>query len=90
MMRIVPLGEIVQPAQVERAGDLKLTVLSMTRSSGLVPQESVFNKVVASRDISKYNIIIICLACNKSAAYAGYLFLNRNTCCHESHAACTC
>ena len=57
MMRIVPLGEIVQPAQVERAGDLKLTVLSMTRSSGLVPQESVFNKVVASRDISKYKIV---------------------------------
>jgi len=57
MMKKVPLGEIVTPAQVERAGDLKLTVLSMTRSAGLVPQESVFNKVVASRDISKYKIV---------------------------------
>lgn len=57
MSSVVTLGELVTAAKVERAGDLDLPVLSMTRSGGLVPQESVFNKKVASRDLSKYRVV---------------------------------
>ena len=57
MIRCVPLGELITRAKVERAGVLDLPVLSMTRSGGLVPQESVFKKKVASRDLSKYKVV---------------------------------
>ncbi|MDZ7839627.1 MAG: restriction endonuclease subunit S [Gammaproteobacteria bacterium] len=57
MSSLVTLGELVTAASVERAGDRDLPVLSMTRSGGLVPQESVFNKTVASRDLSKYRVV---------------------------------
>ncbi len=57
MIRCVPLGELITRAKVERAGILDLPVLSMTRSGGLVPQESVFKKKVASRDLSEYKVV---------------------------------
>jgi type I restriction enzyme S subunit len=57
MTRLVPLGEIVVPAPVERSGDTELPVLSMTRASGLVPQEQVFRKRVASRDLASYKVV---------------------------------
>ncbi len=57
MTTFVPLGEIVGPAAIERAGTRNLTVLSMTSSKGLVPQSSVFKKRVASRDLANYKIV---------------------------------
>jgi type I restriction enzyme S subunit len=53
----VTLGDLLTKAPVERAGDRPLAVLSMTRAKGLIPQTEVFNKVVASRDLSKYKIV---------------------------------
>lgn len=38
MIEHVPLGELVAPADSERAGSREFTVLSMTSSAGLVPQ----------------------------------------------------
>ncbi|MBE0643265.1 MAG: restriction endonuclease subunit S [Bacteroidetes bacterium] len=57
MSRTVPLGDLVISAPVERAGNRTFAVLSMTRAGGLVPQESVFKKVIASGDLSKYKIV---------------------------------
>jgi type I restriction enzyme, S subunit len=57
MTAIVPLGEIVGPASVERAGSKSLTVLSMTSSKGLVPQSSIFKKRIASGDLANYKIV---------------------------------
>ncbi len=56
-MNVVPLGDLVKSAPVERAGNRSYTVLSMTRSAGLVPQVTVFKKAVASRDLSNYKIV---------------------------------
>ncbi|QFY89183.1 restriction endonuclease subunit S [Magnetovirga frankeli] len=53
----VKLGDLVSAARVERAGNLDLPILSMTRSGGLVPQDSVFKKQIASRDLSKYRVV---------------------------------
>ena len=57
MSNFVPLGEIISPSKVERAGNLDLPVLSMTRHRGLVPQRNVFDKKIASRDLSKYKVV---------------------------------
>lgn len=56
MVNAVALGDLVRAAPVERAGDAGLTVLSMTRA-GLVPQDTVFKKSVASRDLTKYKVV---------------------------------
>ena len=53
----VPLGELIETAPIERAGNQDLPVLSMTRAQGLVRQEDVFKKVVASRDLTKYKVV---------------------------------
>lgn len=53
----VPLGDLVQAAEVERAGSRKLPILSMTRSRGLVRQDTVFKKQIASRDLATYKVV---------------------------------
>lgn len=57
MIEHVSLGELVAPAETERAGSREFTVLSMTSSAGLVPQSSIFKKTIASRDISSYKVV---------------------------------
>lgn len=57
MIEQVTLGELVDQAPVERAGNAKHVVLSMTRGMGLVPQTAVFDKVIASRDLSNYKVV---------------------------------
>lgn len=57
MIEHVPLGELVAPADSERAGSREFTVLSMTSSAGLVPQASIFKKTIASRDLSSYKVV---------------------------------
>lgn len=57
MFSRVSLGEIVSAAAPERAGDTELPVLSMTRAHGLVRQDAVFKKTVASKDLSKYKVV---------------------------------
>lgn len=51
------LGDLVKIAPNKRANKNTYDVLSMTRSRGLVLQSSVFNKSIASRDLSKYKIV---------------------------------
>jgi len=51
------LGEIIEPARAERAGDRDLPVLSMTMHGGLVDQADKFKKRVASRDTAEYKVV---------------------------------
>lgn len=56
-MRIVPLGELITPARVSRAGSGEYPILSMTMHEGLVDQGSKFKKRVASADLSSYKVV---------------------------------
>lgn len=53
----VPLGEILAPAPVRRAGTEEYPILSMTMSDGLVLQSDKFKKRVASRDTANYRVV---------------------------------
>ncbi|MFD4754484.1 hypothetical protein [Streptomyces sp. NPDC058426] len=53
----VPLGEIISPAAVRRAGTTELPILSMTMRNGLVDQADKFKKRVASADTSAYRVV---------------------------------
>lgn len=53
----VPLGNLVAPAPLNRAGDRQLPILSMTMHAGLVDQASKFKKRVASVDTSAYKVV---------------------------------
>jgi len=53
----VPLGELITPAKIRRAGDDEYPLLSMTMHHGLVPQDAKFIKRVASTDTSSYKVI---------------------------------
>lgn len=53
----VPLGEILAPAPVRRAGNEEYPILSMTMSDGLVLQSDKFKKRVASRDTANYRVV---------------------------------
>lgn len=57
MIERVSLGELVAPAESERAGNREFAVLSMTSSAGLVAQSSIFKKTIASRDVSNYKVV---------------------------------
>lgn len=56
-MNTVPLGEVLRPARVTRAGENAYPLLSMTMHSGLVDQGDKFKKRVASDDLSGYKVI---------------------------------
>lgn len=56
-MRTVPLGELVAPAKVRRAGADDKPVLSMTMHAGLVDQSAKFKKRIASADTSGYKLV---------------------------------
>lgn len=56
-MNDVPLGELIRPANVERAADRVFPILSMTMRDGLVDQKSRFKKQIASTDLSMYKVI---------------------------------
>ncbi|MEI8318685.1 MAG: restriction endonuclease subunit S [Planctomycetia bacterium] len=51
------LGDLICPAKIIRAQNTNLPVLSVTRHYGLVQQDTVFNKQIASRDTGKYLIV---------------------------------
>lgn len=51
------LGEIIQPAKIERAGNGEYPLLSMTMRRGLVPQDQKFKKRVAGADLSQYKVV---------------------------------
>lgn len=53
----VPLGDIISPATVRRAGSDEFPVLSMTMRSGLVDQNGKFKKRIASLDTSQYKVV---------------------------------
>lgn len=54
---IVPLGDLLTPAPIRRAGDANYPILSMTMRHGLVLQSEKFNKRIASRDTANYRVI---------------------------------
>lgn len=56
-MMTVPLGEVIRPARVRRAGENRYPLLSMTMHSGLVDQSDKFKKRIASEDVSSYKVI---------------------------------
>ena len=56
-MKSVALGELVAPAQVQRAGGGEYPVLSMTMHDGLVAQTERFKKRIASMDTSDYKVV---------------------------------
>lgn len=56
-MRSVPLGDLIQPARVHRAGRDSYPVLSMTMRDGLVAQSERFKKRIASRDVALYKVV---------------------------------
>lgn len=53
----VPLGEILAPAPIRRAGDRDYPLLSMTMRDGLVEQGRKFKKRVASRETDNYRVV---------------------------------
>lgn len=55
--QFVPLGDLVEPAPLNRAGRRCLPILSMTMHGGLVDQASKFKKRVASLDTSAYKVV---------------------------------
>lgn len=57
MVREVVLGDLIQPAEVRRAGDGRFPILSMTMREGLVDQADKFKKRVASADTSAYRVV---------------------------------
>lgn len=56
-MITVALGDLIAPANVERAGDREFPILSMTMHHGLVDQSLKFKKRVASEDLSQYRVV---------------------------------
>ncbi len=53
----VPLGNILMPAPVRRAGNRDYPLLSMTMRDGLVEQGQKFKKRVASRETDNYRVV---------------------------------
>lgn len=51
------LGQLIEPAKPERAGERDFPVLSMTMHGGLVDQAEKFKKRVASRDTAAYRVV---------------------------------
>lgn len=56
-MKSLPLGEIINPAEVKRAGGDEYPILSMTMHRGLIEQSRKFKKQVASKDQSDYKVV---------------------------------
>jgi len=55
--RSLPLGQLIQPAKLMRAGTRAFPILSMTMRDGLVDQAKKFKKRVASVDTSSYKVV---------------------------------
>lgn len=53
----VPLGTLIKPAKVVKAGSGTYPILSMTMHQGLVDQNQKFKKTVASKDLSGYKVV---------------------------------
>jgi type I restriction enzyme, S subunit len=53
----VLLNRLIEPAPLERAGNRKLPILSMTMHEGLIDQASKFKKRVASVDTAGYKLV---------------------------------
>jgi type I restriction enzyme S subunit len=53
----VPLGELIEPAALKRAGTGEYTLLSMTMHDGLVEQAARFAKRIAGRDLTQYKVV---------------------------------
>ena len=49
----------------------------------------VSEEVLKTLDIGKNDVIVVCLACYKTAGDTGYHSLDRNTCCHKGQGRCT-
>ena len=56
-MQYIKLGEVIQSAKSERAGDGDYPVLSITKSDGIVLQTEKFKKRIASQDTTQYRIV---------------------------------
>ena len=56
-MQYIKLGEVIQSAKSERAGDGDYLVLSITKSDGIVLQTEKFKKRIASQDTTQYRIV---------------------------------
>ncbi|WP_411145825.1 restriction endonuclease subunit S [Streptomyces sp. x-80] len=54
---VLPLGSLIKPAALRRAGSREFPILSMTMHRGLVDQGDKFKKRVASQDTSTYKIV---------------------------------
>lgn len=57
MKNNIPLGELIEPAPLRRAGRGSFPILSMTMHGGLVDQAEKFKKRVASADTSQYKVV---------------------------------
>lgn len=55
--RDVPLGSLIKPAKVIKAGDGSYPILSMTMHNGLMDQNQKFKKPIASNDLSGYKVV---------------------------------
>ena len=53
----VKLGELISKAPIERCGDGKYPVYSMTMRDGIVEQAGRFKKAIASKDTSSYKVV---------------------------------
>ena len=53
----VRLGELVSKAPIERCGNRKFPVYSMTMHDGIVEQAGRFKKAIASKDTSSYKVV---------------------------------
>ena len=53
----VRLGELISKAPIERCGDAKYPVYSMTMRDGIVEQAGRFKKAIASKDTSSYKVV---------------------------------
>ena len=51
------LGELISKAPIERCGDGKYPVYSMTMRDGIVEQAGRFKKTIASKDTSSYKVV---------------------------------
>lgn len=54
---MVPLGDVIAPARVARAGNAEAPMLSMTMHGGLVSQVDRFKKRIAALDTSAYKLV---------------------------------
>ena len=53
----VKLGELISKAPIERCGDAKYPVYSMTMRDGIVEQAGRFENAIASKDTSSYKVV---------------------------------